>query len=83
MELDKQRIIATEIVMINKPIDNVLGEDVANIIDGAAFAVAVGVVAGVISSLVGVVTIVWTLLRIYEMKTIQDMIAKWKARRNG
>lgn len=48
--------------------------------DGVAATLAVLIVSGVIPGLVGIATLVYTCIRIYETRTIQDWI---KGRKNG
>lgn len=48
--------------------------------DGFSLAVAVGMVFGLVPVLVGVATFVYTMIRIYETKTVQDLIQRIKNR---
>jgi len=49
-----------------------------HVIDTASIATAVGTVMQVLPAIAALFTIVWTLIRIYETKTIQKLLGKHK-----
>jgi hypothetical protein len=49
-----------------------------HVIDTASIATAVGTVIQVLPAIAALFTIVWTLIRIYETKTIQKLLGKNK-----
>jgi glycerol-3-phosphate acyltransferase PlsY len=49
-----------------------------HIIDGASIATAVGTMMQVLPAIAALFTIVWTLIRIYETKTVQKLLGKHK-----
>ena len=49
-----------------------------HIIDGASIATAVGTIMQVLPAIAALFTIVWTLIRIYETKTVQKLLGKHK-----
>ena len=49
-----------------------------HIIDGASIATAVGTMIQVLPAIAALFTIVWTLIRIYETKTVQKLLGKHK-----
>jgi hypothetical protein len=49
-----------------------------HIIDGASIATAVGTLVQVLPAVAALFTIVWTIIRIYETKTVQKLIGKYK-----
>ena len=48
------------------------------IIDGASIATAIGTMMQVLPAIAALFTIVWTLIRIYETKTVQKLLGKHK-----
>ena len=49
-----------------------------HIIDGASIATAVGTMMQVLPAIAALFTIVWTVIRIYETKTVQKLLGKNK-----
>jgi glycerol-3-phosphate acyltransferase PlsY len=49
-----------------------------HIIDGASIATAIGTMMQVLPAIAALFTIVWTLIRIYETKTVQKLLGKTK-----
>ena len=49
-----------------------------HVIDTASIATAVGTLMQVLPAVAALFTIVWTLIRIYETKTIQKLLSKHK-----
>jgi glycerol-3-phosphate acyltransferase PlsY len=49
-----------------------------HIIDGASIATAVGTMMQVLPAIAALFTIVWTVIRIYETKTVQKLLGKHK-----
>jgi glycerol-3-phosphate acyltransferase PlsY len=49
-----------------------------HVIDGASIATAVGTMMQVLPAIAAVFTIVWTVIRIYETKTVQKLLGKNK-----
>ena len=49
-------------------------EALKNVVDGVSATVGVGVFFGYIQALVGFFTIIWFAIRIWETKTVQDLI---------
>lgn len=55
-------------------------EQVKVVGDGVSIGAALGTIAGVLPAIAALVTIIWTGIRIYETKTVQDWLAR---RRKG
>ena len=55
-----------------------LQESTKHVLDTASIATAVGTVMQVLPAIAALFTIVWTLIRIYETKTIQKLLGKHK-----
>ena len=53
-----------------------LSDATKHIIDGASIATAVGTMMQVLPAIAAVFTIVWTVIRIYETKTMQKLLGK-------
>ena len=49
-----------------------------HVIDGASIATAVGTLMQLLPAIAALFTIVWTLIRIYETKTVQKLLGKHK-----
>lgn len=49
-----------------------------HVIDGASIATAVGTMMQLLPAIAALFTIVWTLIRIYETKTVQKLLGKNK-----
>jgi hypothetical protein len=55
-----------------------LSDATKHIIDGASIATAVGTMMQLLPAIAAVFTIVWTVIRIYETKTMQKLLGKHK-----
>jgi hypothetical protein len=55
-----------------------LQESTKHVLDTASIATAVGTIMQVLPAIAALFTIVWTLIRIYETKTIQKLLGKTK-----
>jgi hypothetical protein len=55
-----------------------LQESTKHILDTASIATALGTVMQVLPAIAALFTIVWTLIRIYETKTVQKLLGKHK-----
>ena len=55
-----------------------LSDATKHIIDGASIATAVGTMMQVLPAIAALFTIVWTVIRIYETKTMQKLLGKHK-----
>ena len=55
-----------------------LSDATKHIIDGASIATAVGTMMQVLPAIAALFTIVWTVIRIYETKTVQKLLGKHK-----
>ena len=53
-------------------------ESVKHAVDALSFITVVGMLADVLPSIAAVFTIVWTMIRIYETKTVQRLLGKGK-----
>ena len=51
-------------------------ESIKPVIDGVSATLGVGVFFGYIQALVGIFTIVWFAIRIWETKTVQKLVSK-------
>jgi len=51
-----------------------------HIIDGVSVVTVLGTLAQILPPLAALFTIIWTCIRIYETKTVQGLIKKWKDR---
>ena len=51
-------------------------ESIKPIVDGVSATLGVGVFFGYIQALVGIFTIVWFAIRIWETKTVQKLVSK-------
>jgi hypothetical protein len=49
-------------------------------IDSASIVTVLGTLAGWLPSIAALLTIVWTALRIYESKTVQGLVQRWRAK---
>jgi len=56
-------------------------ETMKHLIDVASISTVVATIAGWLPAVAAVFTIIWTLIRIYESKTVQDLINKRKRRK--
>jgi glycerol-3-phosphate acyltransferase PlsY len=55
-----------------------LSDATKHVIDGASIATAVGTLMQLLPSIAALFTIVWTAIRIYETKTVQKLLGKFK-----
>ncbi len=55
-----------------------MNETTKHAIDAASFGTAVATVAGWLPSLAAIFTIIWTGIRIYETKTVQHIISRFR-----
>ena len=55
-----------------------LQESTKHVLDGASVVTAVGTIMQVLPAIAALFTIVWTLIRIYETKTVQKLLGKHK-----
>ena len=55
-----------------------LQESTKHVLDTASIATAVGTVMQILPAIAALFTIVWTLIRIYETKTVQKLLGKHK-----
>lgn len=49
-------------------------ESIKQTVDVASVATVVGTLAGILPAIAAIFTIVWTAIRIYESKTVQDFL---------
>lgn len=56
---------------------------IKDFIDAFSVATVVGTLANVLPSAAALFSIVWTLLRIYESRTVQGWLRKWRIERKG
>jgi hypothetical protein len=49
--------------------------------DASAIGIALGSLVGWLPAIAALLSIVWTLLRIWEMPTVQALVAKWRDRK--
>lgn len=57
-----------------------MGEDMKQVVDTVSVATAVGTIAAILPPLAALFTIVWTLIRIWETDTVQDLFQKKRKR---
>ena len=55
-----------------------MSESTKHVIDAASFSTALATVAGWLPSVAAVFTIIWTGIRIYETKTIQHLVERFR-----
>lgn len=51
-----------------------------HLIDLLSVTTVLGTLMGILPSIAAIFTIVWTAIRIYETKTVKDLIAKFKGK---
>lgn len=51
-------------------------EQAKHIVDALSIGTVAGTLAGVLPSMAAIFTIVWTVIRIYETKTVQKLLGK-------
>lgn len=49
-----------------------------NLIDTASVATVVGTIAGILPAIAALFTIVWTCIRIWESRTVQEFMKRWR-----
>ena len=49
-----------------------------NLIDTASLATVVGTIAGILPAIAAIFTIVWTCIRIWESRTVQEFAKRWR-----
>lgn len=54
------------------------GDQLKHIIDGLSVGTVLGAIVGLLPAIAAIFTIVWTGIRIYETKTVQDWLKKRK-----
>lgn len=55
-----------------------MDESTKNLVDTASVATVVGTLAGILPAIAALFTIVWTCIRIYESRTVQDFLKRRK-----
>jgi glycerol-3-phosphate acyltransferase PlsY len=55
-----------------------MDEHTKTLVDTASVATVVGTLAGILPAIAALFTIVWTCIRIYESRTIQDFLKRRK-----
>ena len=51
-------------------------EQAKNVVDAISIGTVAGTLAGVLPSMAAIFTIVWTVIRIYETKTVQKLLGR-------
>jgi hypothetical protein len=66
--------------MIKELLDKLdaVNEHTKSIIDWTSIGVAFGSLLQILPSIAAALSILWTIIRIYETKTVQNFIKKWK-----
>ena len=54
-----------------------VNEHTKSVIDWTSIGVAFGSLLQILPSIAAALSVVWTLIRIYETKTVQNLIKKW------
>jgi len=49
-----------------------------NLIDTASLVTVVGTIAGILPAIAAIFTIVWTCIRIWESRTVQEFAKRWR-----
>jgi len=55
-----------------------VNEHTKSVIDWTSIGIAFGSLLQILPSIAAALSILWTLIRIYETKTVQNFIKKWK-----
>lgn len=55
-----------------------MDESTKTLVDTASVATVVGTLAGILPAIAAIFTIVWTAIRIYESRTVQDFLKRRK-----
>jgi hypothetical protein len=53
-------------------------ENTKTTIDVAAASITVGTVMSILPAIAALFTIIWTIIRIYETKTVQKILSRWR-----
>jgi len=66
--------------MIKELLDklNSVNEHTKHVIDWTSIGIAFGSLIQILPSIAAALSILWTVIRIYETKTVQNFIKKWK-----
>ena len=51
-------------------------EQAKNVVDAISIGTVAGTLAGILPSMAAIFTIVWTVIRIYETKTVQKLLGR-------
>jgi hypothetical protein len=57
-----------------------MNDSLKPVVDGFSISGTVAVIFGYLPEVTALLTLIWTLIRIYELQTVQNLIAKLKAR---
>ena len=57
-----------------------MDENTKHLVDTASIATVVGTLAGILTAIAALFTIIWTSIRIYESDTVQKLIKKYNAK---
>lgn len=55
-------------------------EAVKHVVDALSVFTVIGTLVDMLPSIAALFTIIWTVIRIWESRTVQALIAKWRAR---
>ena len=55
-----------------------VNEHTKHLIDWASIATVLGTLMNILPTIAALWSIVWTTIRIWETKTVQDLVKKWK-----
>jgi hypothetical protein len=66
--------------MIKELLDKLdsVNEHTKHVIDWTSIGIAFGSLIQILPSIAAALSILWTIIRIYETKTMQNLIKKWK-----
>jgi len=66
--------------MIKELLDKLdsVNEHTKHVIDWTSIGIAFGSLIQILPSIAAALSILWTIIRIYETKTVQNFIKKWK-----
>lgn len=53
-------------------------EQIKHLVDGLSISTVIGSVMGWVPHIAAILSIIWTLIRIYETHTVQKLLAKWR-----
>lgn len=60
-----------------------IDDGMKHVLDLASITTVVGALMGILPSIAALFTIVWTGIRIYETKTVRDLISRFKGDKNA